>query len=262
MRAAARHAFTLVELLVVIGIIVLLLPALNAAREHARRAQCMSNLRNLTQAWMMYANDHNGMLCGVFVPKLTDDPRILSMSWAGFGDDPSVGALWPYLKDQRVYYCPNRPLPSAIHHTPPSHDDYISYSINLMVGSHVMAPNSSNVSPEPFSVAFRIANIKRPASTFVFIEPHSTEGYPVYAPNFYAPPYFRGPVTIYGQLGTNHPLGGANGTTLSFADGHVIFWQYANQSTFNPFFREPNSADAVQLATWSGRGITPPGGIP
>src|SRR5881394_1632007 len=66
MTPARNRAFTLVEVLVVIGIIALLIailmPSLNRARAAARRVQCMSNQRQLAHAWLMYVDEFNGYL--------------------------------------------------------------------------------------------------------------------------------------------------------------------------------------------------------
>ena len=52
--------FTLIELLVVIAVLMaVLLPSLQAARERARRAKCLGNLRQLQIAWHLYAVDHD-----------------------------------------------------------------------------------------------------------------------------------------------------------------------------------------------------------
>ena len=82
-------AFSLVELLVVIGIIAilisLLIPAVALVQERAKQIQCMSNLRNMGMAAMLHVNDHNGYLPiagwhfnpvgGVVNPQGLDDPN-------------------------------------------------------------------------------------------------------------------------------------------------------------------------------------------
>src|SRR5512138_1264087 len=110
-----RHgapAFTLVELLVVIGIIAvlisILLPAMTRARDQSMRVKCMANLKTLTNAWMMYANDNKGKL----VSAETAPPNLAAQypgGWVWDGsslDAITSGHLWPYVKSLEVYQCP------------------------------------------------------------------------------------------------------------------------------------------------------------
>ena len=72
----SRHAdaFTLVEVLVVIGIIGILMgflmPALSKARQQAITVRCANNLRQFGVAWQMYANAEHGLCVPARLPKI------------------------------------------------------------------------------------------------------------------------------------------------------------------------------------------------
>ncbi len=120
----ARRAFTLVELLVVIGIIAILisvlLPALNRARDKARAVQCASNMRQVFLACQMFAQDNKDHLprCGfsgidgaLTGPDANDIDKKVHWALPSAGKaDFTVGALWKYIQGvesrKNVVFCP------------------------------------------------------------------------------------------------------------------------------------------------------------
>jgi prepilin-type N-terminal cleavage/methylation domain-containing protein/prepilin-type processing-associated H-X9-DG protein len=117
-RAAARpFGFTLVELLVVIAIIgvlvALLLPAVQAAREAARRTQCGSSLRQNLLAVQMYS-DSFGVIPPANLPSATIAGQSLQTIWCAQINyttndaDATIGLIAPFIeKSKAVLKCPS-----------------------------------------------------------------------------------------------------------------------------------------------------------
>lgn len=112
--AVARRAFTLIELLVVISIIALLiailLPALGAARESAKRIQCASNLHQIGIGYYTWAVDRDGVLpLGYIDNNLSSSYHMMNMhgatpNYAMMGDLFEDGII----TDGKGFYCPSQ----------------------------------------------------------------------------------------------------------------------------------------------------------
>ena len=121
-RRLPSGAFTLIELLVVIAIIAILasmlLPALGKAKTKAQGIACLNNEKQLTLAWLMYADDHNdnlvwndltpdgsGWVRGImnYDPGNPHNTNIANLL------NPSYAKLAPYTKAAGIYKCPADP---------------------------------------------------------------------------------------------------------------------------------------------------------
>lgn len=241
-----RAGFTLLELLVVIGIIAilsaLLLPAINRAKTKAATASCLNNLRQLQICWHCYATDNEDVLPPNDSINFNANDFVDGLSWCQGDarvdrttDNLQKGVLFPYNRSVAIYHCP------ADH-------SMTDQGYHLRNRSYNMS-QSINGYPEFYTNLFfygvpsfkKLSAISEPgvADLFVFIDEH---------PETLYDPCFSNPVDIYarnfsfmaGPMWWDMPADRHDqGAGLSFADGHVERWRWRAPMTFSGLFQPP-----------------------
>ena len=145
-----RRAFTLIELLVVIAIIsilaAILFPVFAQAKEAAKKTTCLSNIKQIATATILYEADYDDLLPGaVFAPEGDG----LEGGWMYYDNfsaadgkittqfHPEKGSLYPYVKSKDVFKCPSDDIGRRTGN---------SYSINACTQNSVQTGVSSGKS--------------------------------------------------------------------------------------------------------------------
>ena len=229
----SRRGFTLIELTAVVAIITvlvsLLTAALNQTKKQALRISCLDNLKQLNLAWQMYSEDFDGALplnqtAASFnhhrIPQLNSSTN----SWVAGNpridiDTANIrrGTLFPYVKSVNPYRCPMDDSRVERH---PEILRTRSYSMNAFLGGD-----------EDMNPAMRFAELRRPASTFVFIEEHQNSRW---ESSFVVVPS-RKPGLDPGNAGSSWFSTPSDrheqGCNLTFADGHIEYWRWFSPKT-------------------------------
>ncbi|MBP8954139.1 MAG: prepilin-type N-terminal cleavage/methylation domain-containing protein [Armatimonadetes bacterium] len=215
-----RRGFTLIELLVVIAIIAILaailFPVFARAREKARQSSCLSNIKQLATAWLMYAQDYDEITCPTY--DNTSNPWYMWVYVDSSGNLQS--RLMPYVKNAQVFQCPSAPTAKA------------TYGMNYLMTYYYNYPSGGYGNG-----AVALAKIKRPAEIVVMADSTERSGsvcYYVGNANF--PGYaYRTTGYICGGCDPRHN----DGVNCNFADGHAK-WLKGDQ------FAPENNSDRLR----------------
>jgi prepilin-type N-terminal cleavage/methylation domain-containing protein/prepilin-type processing-associated H-X9-DG protein len=219
-----RAAFTLIELLVVIAIIAILagmlLPALARAKAKAHNINCMSNLKQLSLAWTMYAGDYNDRL----VPNILGNTN----AWIGGGVSALPGAtnvldiingkLYPYNTSTEIYRCPvDTRMPPAIASAMRGKRRVRSYSMCGRIGGDDAETGWVLGTEYPMRKKMTDVTEPSPSAAFVFIE----ESILTIDDGYFAT---KAPGVLSWQ---NSPsIRHGKSCELSFVDGHAEIWRW------------------------------------
>src|SRR5688572_26162251 len=237
-------AFTVLELLVVIGVIGvlagILLPALGQAKARGHSISCVNNERQLILAWQVYADENEDRAAANFGKDqvLEEIANRTYRNWVNnvldWSDNPMntntallfAGGIGPYLSGvDGVFRCPSDFALSDLQEQLGWRSRVRSYSMNLMVGdAGNFSASGANTNNPNYRQFFTTTEIPQPSDIFVFIEEHPDtldDGY------FLNKPYGANWI----DLPASYHSGGAN---VAFADGHVEHHRWVVSSTRYP----------------------------
>ncbi|MGN6555582.1 MAG: type II secretion system protein [Verrucomicrobiota bacterium] len=251
--------FTLVELLIVIAIIgvlsSILLPALAKSRDRAQGIFCLNNTRQLTVAWIVYADDHEGKLAY----NLANDSQANMeqnwvdnvLSWQLDSDNTNAAALvatglGPYTsKSAAIYRCPSDHVLSDVQNRAGWSARVRSYSMNGMVGDDGTSASGQNVNNPAYVQFLKYSSFPRPADIFTFVEEHPDSINDGSFLNSAEPTGRQGSYFQWWALPASTHDGAAS---LSFADGHSEPHRWRSAST-KPAARPQGANLPIQLTS-------------
>jgi prepilin-type N-terminal cleavage/methylation domain-containing protein/prepilin-type processing-associated H-X9-DG protein len=243
-RYPAAPAFTLIELLVVIAIIAilaaLLLPTLTRSKAKAESLACANNIKQLSIAWHLYADENSDLLVNNHgVP----ETLLRRQTWANNVEDwlaSDDNTNLTYLSDSklgpfasratRIYKCPSDRVPA------PNGQRIRTMSMNAMVGNPGELTNRFNPQYVQF---YKKTQVLNPSGIFVFIDEHAdtiNDGFFVNRLEEYT----------WGNVPGSYHNGGAN---FSFADGHIESHHWLVPGTVRPVTGARINASSANPAT-------------